>query len=128
MSLNILIADDSATSRSYVQKNLELADIHPVKFFQVKNGKEAFELMKIQKIELLFLDINMPEMTGIELVEQLKKAGILEKTKIIIISSEGSQKKIDQLKSLGVFEFIRKPFTPELFSDLVGRLFGGSSQ
>ena len=114
--ITIMIVDDSATSRSYVAKNLQVANIPVTEIVQVKNGREALDTIKTRKIDLLFLDINMPVMTGSELVEELAKENQMEHLRVVVISSEGNSKRIERLEQLGVKKFIRKPFTPELFS------------
>lgn len=124
MVLNILIVDDSATSRSYIQKNLELVELPNVSYFHAKNGKMAYDLMKAQKVDLLFLDINMPEMNGVELIEKLHGEGRLQGLEVFIVSTEGSEPRIAYLKSMGVRHFLRKPFSPELFSGLIGDYMG----
>jgi len=121
--ITIMIVDDSATSRSYVAKNLQVANIPVTEIVQVKNGREALDTIKTRKIDLLFLDINMPVMTGSELVEELAKENQMEHLRVVVISSEGNSKRIERLEQLGVKKFIRKPFTPELFSGLVSELF-----
>lgn len=123
-ALNIMVADDSATSRTYVLKNLQVANIPMAEFIQVANGKEALDVILVKPVDLLFLDINMPVMTGVELAEELAKRKLLQKIRVVVISSDGSAQRAEHLQSLGVRKFIRKPFTPELFSGLISELFG----
>lgn len=119
MGLNILIADDSATSRGYLQKNLTLAEIPEATYWFAKNGKEAYQILQTERIDFLFLDINMPEMSGIEVVEKLFVDGLMTKVKVFVISTEGNEGRINRLKDLGIIRFLRKPFTPELFSEII---------
>ena len=71
--ITIMIVDDSATSRSYVAKNLQVANIPVTEIVQVKNGREALDTIKTRKIDLLFLDINMPGMDGWSFIDEYRK-------------------------------------------------------
>lgn len=123
-ALNIFIVDDSATTRTYITKNLEVAQVPIQKITTCTNGKEAWDLLQTSLPDLMFLDINMPVMTGIELMEKVAQAGMAAKMAVVIISSEGNAQRIEKLTTLGVKKFLRKPFTPELFSGLAQEFFG----
>ncbi len=118
----ILIADDSATSRNFIRKTLVLAGVAETNIFQAANGKEAMEAMSSQSVELLFLDINMPVMTGIEVIEQMAERKMMENTAVVVTSSEGNKNRIDYLKSKGIYGFVRKPFTPEMCRDILEKV------
>lgn len=122
MGLKILIVDDSATIRSYIQKNIEMVDMQEIQCFQAKNGKLAYEVLSQEKIDILFLDINMPEMNGVELVDKLHKENRIENLAIFIISSDGSETRKKEILAKGVRQFVRKPFTPEMFSRIFAEL------
>jgi len=124
MGINVLVVDDSATSRTYILKNLQVSGVSLGEQLEAKNGKEALTILTSKKIDIMFLDINMPIMTGLELAQELNKIGILPQLPIIMISSEGTGEKRVQLEHLGVRKFIRKPFTPELFSNLISEVLG----
>jgi two-component system chemotaxis response regulator CheY len=124
MSLNILIVDDSATVRAIIGKALRLAEVDMGQLFEAGNGQEALQLLSENWIDLVFADINMPVMDGIELVERMRGAELHSKTPIIIVSTEGSAERVQQLKDYGVDAYIRKPFTPETIRNAIEEVIG----
>lgn len=124
MSLNILVVDDSATVRAVIKKTLEIAEVPVSKLYQAENGKEALKILSESWIDLVFADINMPVMTGIEMVEKMAADGLLKTIPVVVVSTEGSATRIEQLKAKGVSAYIRKPFTPELLRSVVDDIVG----
>lgn len=122
MALNILIVDDSETVRAVIKKSLELAGIPVNNAFQAGNGQEALDLLRDNWIDLVLSDINMPVMNGIELINRMCKDNLLDKIPVIMITTEGSLKRIEALKDKGVRDYIRKPFTPEQLRESVDKL------
>ena len=121
---NILIVDDSRTIRAVIKKTLDIADVPVGELFEAENGQIALDLMKEHWIDLVFADINMPVMTGIEMVEKMAENNILEKLPVIIISTEGSKTRIEELYKKGVKAYLRKPITPEALTDVVKEVMG----
>jgi CheY-like chemotaxis protein len=124
--MNIIIADDSLLSRSYLKKIITVSGYAQANIFEVGNGAEALEILESKEVKCLFLDINMPIMTGIELVEQLSLKGLIGKTEIVITSSLADEKCIEMLKGKGVKYFLRKPFTPESMAKILN-IFQGKA-
>lgn len=110
MEKNILIIDDSALMRRLISdiiksdNRFHIADI-------AQNGLEAFDLITLspKKYDAILLDINMPKMNGIQLLEQLNKHKL--KLKIIMVSTLAKQgaKETIQCLELGAFDFVTKP-------------------
>ncbi len=124
MAFNILIVDDSATVRAVIEKTLQIAGVDVGQLFKAANGKEALEIIGENWIDLVFADINMPVMNGIEMLEKLSVDGVLKTIPVIVVSTEGSATRIEQLKTKGVRGFIRKPFTPEIVRAMVDDIMG----
>lgn len=113
MSLNILIVDDSVTIRTVIAKAIGLsnAPVNEIQF--ASNGQEALNILSKSFVDLVLADINMPVMNGVEMVERMQSQDQLKKIPVVVVSTEGSATRIDELKAKGVKAFIRKPFTPE---------------
>ena len=124
MEFNILVVDDSQMVRAVIAKTLQLAEIPVKELFQAANGKEALDILGNNWIDLVFADINMPVMTGVEMIEIMHENGLLQTVPVIIVSSDGSSTRMDQLKAKGVTAYIRKPFTPELLKSVVNDILG----
>lgn len=126
MSINILIVDDSKTVQAVIEKTLQLSEIEIGNIFHAGNGKEALEILRNNWIDLVLTDINMPIMNGVELIYKMNQDDLLKTIPIVIISTEGSETRIDELKTKGAKAYLRKPFTPESLKDLIVELLGVS--
>ncbi len=124
MSYTILIADDSAIVRTMVKKAVAMAGLDVGQVHEASNGKEALAVLGRTWIDVVFADINMPEMTGTELVRRMKADPALASTPVVIVSSEQSQARIDELKAGGARAYLKKPFRPEQFREVVENLLG----
>jgi two-component system chemotaxis response regulator CheY len=119
MAYNVLVVDDSRVIRAVIKKTLGLAGIPINELYEAQNGKEALGILREKKVDLVFSDIHMPEMTGVEMVEQMAADGALKDIPVIVVSSEGSQTRLGELLDKGARAYVRKPFTPELIRDVV---------
>lgn len=125
MPYNILIVDDSETVRTVIARTLEMAGVSISNLYQASNGAEALEVMKNNWIDLVFSDINMPVMGGVEMIERMQESDLLGTVPVVVVSTEGSKTRIDDLMGKGVRAYIRKPFTPEKVKAVVEELLGG---
>ncbi len=119
MSYNVLIVDDSSVVRSIVRKSIKMSGIETSAVFDAANGKEALKVLNDEWIDIVFADLNMPEMNGVELVEKMSEDNMLVSTPVVIISSEHREKRIEELKARGIRAYIKKPFRPENFASVV---------
>ncbi len=124
MSFNILVVDDSETVRAVIAKTLELSGVDLGALHQAGNGLEALEVLKREWVDLVFCDINMPIMNGVEMIDCIRKDAAMSNLPIVVISTEGSKTRMEDLKEKGVRAYIRKPFTPELLRSVVESLLG----
>jgi two-component system chemotaxis response regulator CheY len=127
MAYNILIVDDSQTMRAVLVKTIDMAGIEIGSTFEAANGKEALELLEKEWIDIVFADINMPVMNGIEMVQEMVKLGYMDSTPVVVISTEGSKTRLDSLRDMGVRGFLRKPISPELFKSVVDGVLAGTA-
>lgn len=119
MGYNVLIADDSMIIRKMISKTLNISGLDIGEIYFAENGLEALKQLKENWIDIIFSDINMPEMNGIEMIKELRKENLLESIPVVIISTERNRERIETLKAMGVKTYIRKPFVPEEFFRVV---------
>ena len=124
MPYNVLIVDDSKTIRSIIIKTLKLAKIDIGEIYEAENGKEGLECLQDKRVHVILSDLNMPVMTGLEMVTEMEKDGILNDVPVIVVSTDGSTRRIEELKQKGVKEYIRKPFTPEAICEVIDKVLG----
>jgi two-component system, chemotaxis family, chemotaxis protein CheY len=122
---NVLLVDDSKTIRAIIAKTLNIAGVEVSNLFEAADGSQALELLRNEWIDIVFADINMPVMTGIEMVEVMEREGMLANIPVVIVSTEGSIERIEKLKSIGVKAYLRKPFNPEELKEVVDKLLSG---
>lgn len=123
MALNVLIVDDSAVMRSMIIKTLRMTGLPIGEIHQAGNGREGLEVLEREWVDLVLADINMPEMNGEEMIDRMKKEPATGSLPVLVVSTEGSQTRIERLLDKGV-QFIRKPFTPEILRDYIKDLTG----
>jgi two-component system, chemotaxis family, chemotaxis protein CheY len=124
MALNILIVDDSQIVRTVIAKSLDLANVPVKTLHQAGNGAEALQILVSHPVDLVFADINMPVMGGVEMVERMSRDDQLWSIPIVIVSTEGSATRVEGLKSMGVRAYLRKPFKPEAIRAVVDQVMG----
>ncbi len=119
MAYRILIVDDSDIIRRIVRKSISMSGLEVAEIFEAANGLEALEVLDKEWVDIVLADLNMPEMNGMELVEKMSEDNLLVSIPVVIVSSEHSQTRIDELKKQGIRAYIKKPFRPESFRDVV---------
>jgi len=121
-ALNILIVDDSAMMRTMIKRSASLTGIPIGRIFEAADGQEALEVLKQQHVDALFTDINMPVMTGIELLQQIAGHERWQHMVRVIISTDGSAARRDEAGRLDVRFYVEKPFRPEVMRDVLSDL------
>jgi len=124
MAANILIVDDSLPMRSVIIKNIKASGFGAGTFYQAPDGNEALKVLKSEWVDLVITDYNMPDMDGAELVSEMKKDDELKTIPVIIVTTEGSQKKVQEFMEKGADGYIKKPFTPEMIREKLTQLLG----
>jgi two-component system chemotaxis response regulator CheY len=122
MALNILVVDDSDVIRAMIVRTLGLAQLPLGEVYHASNGREALSVLADNWIDLVLADINMPVMTGAEMIREMRAREETASVPVIVVSTEGATERIEELKREGVSAWIRKPFTPEEIRDVVGEV------
>lgn len=123
--MKILVAEDSSAMRAFVRASLE--EGLEVEVVEASNGFEALRMLPREAYAAVIVDINMPDVNGLELVSFMRKSEAHRDTPVVLISTEASSKDRDRGLELGADAFLQKPFgTAELVSS-VSALLGRSS-
>lgn len=109
--MKVLIVDDSKAMRMIVKRTLRQAGFDECETEEATNGKEALEVISAGAPDVILCDWNMPEMNGIELLEELKKIG--NSFKFGFITSERTPEMRQQAEEAGALFFIVKPFNAD---------------
>lgn len=124
MAYNILIVDDSTPMRAVIKKIVKASGFEVGQFFEAVNGREALKVLNQEWIDLVLTDYNMPDMNGLELVEEMKKDDDLKSIPAVMITTEGSRERVEEFMAKGVIDYIKKPFTPEQIKQKLKQIMG----
>ena len=118
--MKILIVDDSKAMRLIVRRTLRQAGFEAHAVVEACNGREALESVRQAKPDLILSDWNMPEMSGIELLDALKAEGVT--VKFGFVTTERTPEMRIRASDAGASFLIVKPFTPDDFKEALGQL------
>jgi two-component system chemotaxis response regulator CheY len=111
MKGTILVVDDSAMMRKIVLRTLKMAEVEFDEVLEAGDGVEALAILRNQRVNLIMCDINMPNMSGLELLLKIKEEDLAPGTPIVMVTTEGSEPQVRQAIIAGAKGYIRKPFT-----------------
>jgi two-component system chemotaxis response regulator CheY len=118
--LNILIVDDSATMRQFVRRAVQLSGVPVAEVLEAANGREALALLDANEIDALFIDLNMPVMSGPELLRELQRQGRTMPVRVVV-STDGSEARRREMEGLAQW-YVNKPVRPEVVRDVLNEL------
>ena len=116
-SARLLVVDDNKVNRLLLSRNLELMGHRAV---VAENGRIALEMLRREAFDLLLLDIEMPEMDGFQVLEQLAKDLQLRDLPVIVTSSLEGVDNVVRCIELGAEDYLTKPVNPGLLKARVG--------
>ena len=118
MAINILIVDDSAVMRSMIKKTIMNTGVEIGEVHEASNGKEGLEVVEDNWLDLLFIDVNMPVMDGMEMLDHIRKNPITMDMPVLIVSTESNNERI-KIIDQQYAGFVHKPFTPEVLGEKI---------
>ncbi len=111
MKGTILVVDDSAMMRKIVLRTLKMAEVDFEQVLEAGDGVEALALLRENSVSLIMCDINMPNMTGLELLNRIKQENLAPGVPVVMVTTEGSEPLVREAILAGARGYIRKPFT-----------------
>ena len=114
MAQKILIVDDEAHIRMLIEQTLEDLEDDGVEFLTAENGEQALQIIQEENPQLVFLDVMMPKLNGMEVCRRVKKELAMDKVFIVLLTAKGQE--LDRLKGqeVGADIYMTKPFDPEV--------------
>ncbi|MBC7249657.1 MAG: response regulator [Anaerolineae bacterium] len=111
---NILVADDSPTMRRMVIASLQsLPNVH---FEEASSGLEAIERLALAPVHLIVLDLNMPDIHGLEVLHFTRRHEVFRSIPVIVLTTKGDEASRAEALSAGAAIYITKPFEPHLLA------------
>lgn len=115
--MRILIVDDSSTMRKIVLRTLRQAGYESDEVLEAGDGVAGLSVLDAQAVDLIFSDVNMPNMNGLDFVSEVRKRGAT--TPIVMVTTEGGQDSIADALQRGANGYVVKPFTPDKLGEVL---------
>lgn len=122
-NLKILAVDDSPTMRRIIINTLKRAGFNDV--IEASDGKDALAKMKVEAINFVITDWNMPEMDGLTFVTTLRSSDEYKNMPVLMVTTRSVKDDILEAMKAGVNNYIVKPFTPETLKQKIEQILAG---
>jgi two-component system chemotaxis response regulator CheY len=122
LGMKVLVVDDFATMRRIVRNILKQLGFTNI--VEADDGTTALEIMKTDKIDLVLCDWNMPKISGLDLLKQMKADSDLKSIPFLMITAEAQKQNIIEAVKTGVSNYIVKPFTADTIAEKLKKIFG----
>lgn len=122
MAFRVLIVDDSPAMRSFIRKVLDLSGFDASICVEAGDGIEALAVLEQDWIDVILTDINMPNMNGVAFLQRLKESGLTRSIPVVVISTDATDHRVQEMLALGAKGYIPKPFAPEILRDELERV------
>ncbi len=117
----VLLVDDSAVMRKIIQRNIKETGLIVDEFIEAGDGTQALDKVNAdENLDLILLDWNMPNMSGIEFVKTLRSLNLSKRIPVVMVTTEGSEAKVSEAKESGADGYLTKPFTADQLRDTLG--------
>jgi two-component system chemotaxis response regulator CheY len=117
----VLLVDDSAVMRKIIQRNIKETGLIVDEFVEAGDGNQALDKVNANgDLDLILLDWNMPNMSGIEFVKTLRSLNLSKRIPVVMVTTEGSDAKVSEAKDSGADGYLTKPFTADQLRDTLG--------
>jgi two-component system chemotaxis response regulator CheY len=118
----VLVVDDSKVMREMIIACLR--GVPELEFTHAASGLEAIERLSLNAFDLVFLDLNMPDIGGFEVVEFVRSQDTLKELPIIVVTTRGDDASRTRALQAGASRFMTKPFSPEMVVTELRSLIG----
>ena len=120
----ILIVDDSPTMRRMVAA--ALSPLAETRFVEAGTGLQAIETLAVESVQMIVLDLSMPDMHGIEVLQFLRAHDQYRDLPVIVLTTRGDTVTRDTAVAAGASLYMTKPFAPAALLDAVTQVFGSA--
>lgn len=124
MEQKILIVDDEAHIRMLIGQTLEELEDEGVEFLTAENGEIALDIIQKENPQLVFLDVMMPKMNGMEVCRRIKKELGMDNVFIVLLTAKGQETDRQKGLDVGADVYMTKPFDPEVLLSKAKEVLG----
>jgi two-component system chemotaxis response regulator CheY len=119
--MRVLVADDFATMRKIVRNILKQIGFNDI--VEAEDGNAALQVLQNEKIGLVVTDWNMPNMSGLELLEKIRENPRIAHVPVLMVTAEGLKENVIAAVKAGVNNYVVKPFTAEVLQEKIEQIF-----
>ena len=117
----VMVVDDSRIMRNIVKNTFEVLKI-PAQYLEAADGKSAMQLLLSNKVDLVLLDWNMPHLSGLDFLKQVRSMDQYKDLPIIMVTSESAKFNVIEAVKAGVTAYITKPFNDKVFMEKLSKI------
>ena len=117
----ILVVDDSRIMRNIVKNTFSDLKIS-CQYLEAENGRKALDLLETNKVNLVFLDWNMPEMDGLEFLKKVRSMPNYKDLPIVMVTSEAAKYNVVEALQSGATDYIIKPVQDKVFKEKMSEI------
>ena len=124
MAFHLMIVDDSAAMRAFIVRVIWLSGLDIGVCMQASNGQEALDMLRTNWTDIVLTDVNMPVMNGEQFVRSMGEDEMLRTIPVVVVSTDGSENRVQKMMALGAKGYVKKPFSPELLRQTIEEVLG----
>lgn len=123
--IKVMVVDDQASMRAMIRRSLQDLGFKDVR--DKAGAAEALEAVKSDRVHLIISDYNMPDMDGLQFLQEVRSDGVIGKTVFIMLTGSSDRDLVQKAAALGVNNYLVKPFAPAALKEKIERVFGALS-
>ena len=124
-AIKVMVVDDQTSMRAMIRRALQDLGFKDVR--DKAGAPEALASIKDDRVHLIISDYNMPDMDGLQFLEQVRQDGVIGKTVFIMLTGSADREVVQKAAALGVNNYLVKPFATAALKEKIERVFGALS-
>lgn len=121
-AIKVMVVDDQTSMRAMIRRALQDLGFKDIR--DKAGAIEALEAVKTDRVHLIISDYNMPDMDGLQFLEQVRADGTIGKTVFIMLTGSSDREIVQRAAALGVNNYLVKPFATAALKEKIERVFG----
>lgn len=117
--MRIMVVDDSVLMRRHAVRVLKKSHHETI---EAENGHKCLELLCTENVDIILLDWNMPEMNGLEALTKIRSQSKLSQVKVLMMTSENKNERIQEALDKGADEYIMKPLSEDIIIEKINSI------
>jgi two-component system, chemotaxis family, chemotaxis protein CheY len=121
-AIKVMLVDDLASMRAIIRRTLQDLGIKDIR--DNASAIDALDAIRLERVHLILSDYNMPDMDGLQFLEEVRKDSVIGKTVFIMLTGSADRDVVQKAAALGVNNFVVKPFSAATLKEKIERVFG----